>query len=97
MPMPPSRGPHAAARLPPGRSPSPGSMPLRTEPGRPGFVCRNMRTLYLAAILPLAAGATAGEGRVTWQHEGYGKLFDAATAARKSGRRILVGVPGAGT
>lgn len=56
-----------------------------------------MRTLCLAAILPLFSGAAAGEGRLTWQYEGYTTLFDAALDAGKSGRRILVGVPGAGT
>ena len=56
-----------------------------------------MKTLYLAALLPFIAGAAAGEGRFTWQHEGYTQLFDAATAAKTSGRRLLIGVPGAGT
>ena len=55
-----------------------------------------MRTLCLAAILPFVTGAAADEGRMTWQHRGYTSLFDAATAAKRSGRRILVGVPGAG-
>ncbi|MHC4910295.1 MAG: hypothetical protein ACYTF9_11285 [Planctomycetota bacterium] len=57
-----------------------------------------MSALRFAAILSIVAGTVAaGEGRVAWQHEGYTKLFDAALDARKSGRRILVGVPGAGT
>ena len=56
-----------------------------------------MKTLYLAAILPFVTGAAAGKERITWQYKGYTKLFDAATAAKKSGRRILIGVPGAGT
>ena len=58
------------------------------------FVNRKMRTLYLAAILPFVTGAAADEGRITWQHKGYTSLFDAAVAAQKSGRRILVGVSG---
>ena len=53
-----------------------------------------MRTLYLAAILPLVTGTVADEGRITWQHEGYTSLFDAAAAAKESGRRILIGVSG---
>ena len=53
-----------------------------------------MKTLYLAAILPFVTGAAAGEERFTWQHKGYTQLFDAAAAAKTSGRRILVGVSG---
>lgn len=64
---------------------------------RSGRIAGDVKSLYLAALLPLVAGAAAGEGRFTWQHEGYTQLFDAATAAKKSGRRLLIGVPGAGT
>lgn len=52
-----------------------------------------MRTT--AALLLIAAMAPAGE--LKWDHEGYPRLIDAAREAKKSNRRILVGMSGSPT
>jgi len=61
-----------------------------------------MRKLAVAgaalAIVALGhAGAAEEAGRFTWDHEGYARLPDAATAARESGRRLLLGLSGSPT
>ena len=56
-----------------------------------------MRTLQIVILVPLIAKGVIAEERLTWNYSGYVQLLDAAKEAKKKHRRLLVGVPGAGT
>lgn len=50
-----------------------------------------------AALLLLPLAAVAAEERLTWDLEGYPRLFESATRARRDGKRLLLGLPGSPT
>ena len=56
-----------------------------------------MRTLQIVILVPLIAKGVFADERLTWDYRGYVQLCDAATEAKRTHRRLLVGVPGVGT
>jgi hypothetical protein len=59
---------------------------------------RVMRTAVLASlVLMLPQAAHAADGELTWKYDGHSKLPDAAAEAKRSGRRLLVGLAGSPT
>jgi len=50
-----------------------------------------------AVLLLLPLAAAAGENRLTWDLEGYPRLFEAAARARGDGKRLLLGLSGSPT
>jgi hypothetical protein len=50
-----------------------------------------------AALLLLPLAAIAGEARLSWDLEGYPRLFEAAARARADGKRLLLGLSGSPT
>jgi len=57
-----------------------------------------MRTALLLAFAgALGAAARAEDARLDWTYDGHFRLPDAAADAKRSGRRILVGLSGSPT
>ncbi|MHC4340335.1 MAG: hypothetical protein ACYSX0_09020 [Planctomycetota bacterium] len=51
----------------------------------------------LLAITLLLAGAVRAEPQLEWNHEGYPSLVEAAQAAKRKARRLLIGLSGSDT
>ena len=57
-----------------------------------------MKHLTAIALLVLAYDAGGDEAkRLTWQFDGYAQLPDAARQAKRTGKRLLVGLAGSPT
>jgi hypothetical protein len=54
-------------------------------------------SLLAAAIALGTAAVSAEEAHPLWRYAGYGSLLDAFVEAKKTSRRVLVGLPGVGT
>jgi len=50
-----------------------------------------------AVLLLLPLSALAAEDRVSWDLEGYPRLFEAVARARRDGSRLLLGLSGSPT
>ena len=59
---------------------------------------RLMRTAILVGlVLMLPRAAQAADGELTWKYDGHSKLPDAAAEAKRSGKRLLIGLAGSPT
>lgn len=68
-------------------------MPAIAE-GDGGRYHDSMRTVLPALLL--VAGVAHAEG-INWDFEGYPRVHEAAAAAKRSGKRLLIGLSGAPT
>jgi len=50
-----------------------------------------------AVLLLLPLAAVGAEERISWDLEGYPRLFEAASRARRDGKRLLLGLSGSPT
>jgi hypothetical protein len=51
----------------------------------------------LALLAPIGVRAEEKPQPLTWHHEGYARLLDAAAEAKAKGRRLLIGLSGGPT
>lgn len=60
-------------------------------------ILRMLAWMRRAVLLLLPLSALAAEDRVSWDLEGYPRLFEAVARARRDGSRLLLGLSGSPT